>query len=347
MHGTGIQLGDLGEGTYLAGIDLDSCIGQAGTITDWAQNILDLLCSYAETSPSGTGIKLFFRIDSGDVRPLLQEIGVPDHQYGCKRTINADGLKHGPAIKLYASRRYFTVTDQRLADHPEQIALIDRGTLSRLAGAIPRQKNAATSRTARTTARAPMPPPADTAVDTIVVNKKLANALRQSAKLRRRYEGGNEGLADASRSGRDMSLGAMLIAAGFSYPEMRAVLLGWQYGAGQEHADDDRYFRRIWERTATHPQPVTTIQLRGGLRHEAATEAMTALTEIGAPFYRLDRSLVYVSRVPAKTPMEPSSAYQPWHRSLFLCSVVRWVRPPSGSDRSPTVRSSVSTRPER
>jgi hypothetical protein len=179
MEGTGIQLGDLGEGTYLVGINPDSCIGELGKITDWAQNILDLLCSYAETSPSGTGIKLFFRIDSSDVRSLLQEIDVPDHQYGCKRTINADGLKHGPVIELYASHRHFTVTDQRLAGHPEQIALIDRETLSRLASAIPRQKNAATSRTARTTTRAPMPPPADTAVDTIVLSKKLADALQQ------------------------------------------------------------------------------------------------------------------------------------------------------------------------
>ena len=294
------SVGDLGEDTHLVGIDLDSCIGEPGKITDWAQNILDLLCSYAETSPSGTGIKLFLQIRSGDVRPLLQDIGVPDHQYGCKRTIDAGGQKHGPAIELYVSHRYFTVTDQRLAGHPEQIALVDRETLSRLAGLIPRQKSLAASRTTRTVAKTTTPPPADTSVDTIQLSKKLADALRRSAKLRRRYEGGTEGLADTSRSGRDMSLGAMLSAAGFSYPEMRSMLIEWQYGAGHEHAADDRYFHRIWERTAAHQRPVPTIQLRSGLRHEAATEALAALMATGVPLYRLDRSLVYVSRVPAK-----------------------------------------------
>ncbi|MFO0944319.1 MAG: hypothetical protein U1D30_00005, partial [Planctomycetota bacterium] len=44
------------------GIDLDKCREPAtGVIEDWAQDILDRLHSYAEVSPSGTGVKIIGR----------------------------------------------------------------------------------------------------------------------------------------------------------------------------------------------------------------------------------------------------------------------------------------------
>jgi putative DNA primase/helicase len=46
----------------------------------------------------------------------------------------------------------------------------------------------------------------------------------------------------------DMSMTALLRRAGFTYADTKALLLGWRHGAGAEHADDDRYFRRMWER---------------------------------------------------------------------------------------------------
>ncbi len=331
MQGIGIHLGDLANGTFLVGIDLDSCIDDAGDITDWAEKLLNLQCTYAETSPSGTGIKLFFSICSDDARPLLRAISVPDRQHGCKRTINANGQKHGPAIEFYASHRYFTVTDRHWPGRPEQVALIEHDVLAHLAGLIPRpQSSSASSATARTAAKSP-PQGNDSPVDTAQLNEKLAAALRRYAKLRQRYEGDSGGLADTSRSGRDMSLGALLIATGFSYAEMRAVLIEWQHGAGQEHAADDRYFRRIWERTAVHPLPVATIRLRGGLRHEAATRALVALTAAGVPFYRRDGSLVFVSACRPRPLMVQPSPYQPSRRSLSRCLVARLAKLLAGS----------------
>jgi putative DNA primase/helicase len=45
----------------LCGLDLDSCLDQqTGALDPWAQSIIDDLATYAEISPSGTGVKLFF-----------------------------------------------------------------------------------------------------------------------------------------------------------------------------------------------------------------------------------------------------------------------------------------------
>ena len=56
---------DIGADQYLAGIDLDSCMS-SGTIAPWAAVILELLDSYAEISPSGSGLKLFCYIETVD-----------------------------------------------------------------------------------------------------------------------------------------------------------------------------------------------------------------------------------------------------------------------------------------
>lgn len=86
------------------GIDLDACRDpQSGSVAEWAKEIIRNLDTYAEVSPSQTGVKLF-----------------------CKATLNADtgrkleldyppvADKH-PAIEIYAKLRYFAVTGQRLA----------------------------------------------------------------------------------------------------------------------------------------------------------------------------------------------------------------------------------------
>jgi putative DNA primase/helicase len=44
-----------------AGVDLDHCINEDGTIKPKAKAILDKLNTYCEISPSGTGIKIFLK----------------------------------------------------------------------------------------------------------------------------------------------------------------------------------------------------------------------------------------------------------------------------------------------
>lgn len=74
------------------GIDLDDCRDpESGIIAPWAQEIIDDCQSYAEISPSGTGVKIF-----------------------AKGRLSSPGRKFpvhsGGAIEIYDRGRYFTVT---------------------------------------------------------------------------------------------------------------------------------------------------------------------------------------------------------------------------------------------
>jgi putative DNA primase/helicase len=244
--GVGIQLGDLGDERYLAGIDLDSCFDANHTPLPWAQAILDLLPTYAEISPSGTGVKLWFTTAAADTRPLLRLIRVLDTDWGTKRSIGTDGTDHGPAVEIYAAVRYFTVTGNRLPDHPDEVVSLDWPTLRRLAELIPAGKNEPGADGT--------PPPVDEPIDEAALQAKLEQALDRYPKLRARYQGGTDGLRDTSHNARDMSLGAILKKIGFTYSEMRAVLIAWPYGEGRT-TDDERYFERIWTRSTAKPPP--------------------------------------------------------------------------------------------
>lgn len=86
-----------------AGIDLDNCIDPAtGEVKPWARAILDQLGSYAEVSPSGTGVKVFVRARKPGVR--------------CK-TGHEDG-----AVEMYDHDRFFTITGEPVADSSLDVA---------------------------------------------------------------------------------------------------------------------------------------------------------------------------------------------------------------------------------
>jgi putative DNA primase/helicase len=136
--GVGIQLGDLGNDVHLAGIDLDCCLGVDGVFAGWASAILDTVPSYAEVSPSGRGLKLFFFVASENVRWFLDSIGADRGQWGVRRGVpGEDARDHGPAIEVYFSHRYFTVTDRRWAASSDRLVMLDHAALERLALLIP------------------------------------------------------------------------------------------------------------------------------------------------------------------------------------------------------------------
>ena len=89
----------------LMGIDLDGCRNpETGEIDEWAKEIIKRLDSYAEVSPSQTGVKLFM-------------LGMWPIATG-KKKILADVPKWGnkaPAIEGYDRLRYFTTTGWRLS----------------------------------------------------------------------------------------------------------------------------------------------------------------------------------------------------------------------------------------
>jgi hypothetical protein len=82
-------------GDGLAGIDLDRCIRDDGTLESWAENALGLLNGYAEVSPSGRGMKVFVRAEC------------PGGQGRKRLGLSPEGTG---AIECYDRGRYFTVT---------------------------------------------------------------------------------------------------------------------------------------------------------------------------------------------------------------------------------------------
>jgi hypothetical protein len=81
------------------GVDLDDCVTPQGEVKAWAQAIIDNLDTYAEISPSGTGVKLLVRA-----------------------TLPGKGLKkkhHDGEVEIYDRGRYFTLTGWHLKGTPE------------------------------------------------------------------------------------------------------------------------------------------------------------------------------------------------------------------------------------
>jgi hypothetical protein len=67
--GVGIMSCPVGDAS-LAAVDLDACRNtDTGDIAPCAQEIIDRLGTYAEVSPSGTGVTAFFAIANADLSP--------------------------------------------------------------------------------------------------------------------------------------------------------------------------------------------------------------------------------------------------------------------------------------
>ncbi len=109
--GVGIELSSLGDGRNLAGVDLDSCRTATGSMMEgWAEDVLASFDSYAEVSPSSTGVKLFFTFDTEAMSSLRPHLG--NAKFG--KQFKRGGGDHPPAIELHLGNRYFAVTDALL-----------------------------------------------------------------------------------------------------------------------------------------------------------------------------------------------------------------------------------------
>lgn len=94
------------DGDNFAGIDLDKCRDPAtGTIDQWAMSVIAAFASYAEVSPSGTGVKVFSHATlpgGGLHRPRPN--GIP-----------------GGDCEMYDRGRFFTVTGHHIPTTPAMI----------------------------------------------------------------------------------------------------------------------------------------------------------------------------------------------------------------------------------
>ncbi len=90
------------------GIDLDGCRDpQTGEIAAWAQEVIQRLDTYAEVSPSGSGIKCFIKGKSPFDTGKKKDLDYP-----------AMGGKNA-GIEIYSHTRYFALTGWRLDGLPE------------------------------------------------------------------------------------------------------------------------------------------------------------------------------------------------------------------------------------
>ena len=121
--GVGVVLGELDDRHDLMGIDLDRCIdNKTGILTDWSVDIIDRFESYAEVSPSGLGVKLFFLVAADDVRTVKELIGT-DANTGKFKTRKAFGAGEHKEVAIDRAR-FYAVTDERLEGAPETFRVV-------------------------------------------------------------------------------------------------------------------------------------------------------------------------------------------------------------------------------
>jgi hypothetical protein len=116
----GFVLGMTDADFAMIGLDLDTCLNAAGKLTPWAREALDVFNSYAEVSPSGTGVKAYARVDAATFKKLLKKL-----QGRVRRTWATAPGEHPPGIML-ALRGYFAVTNQALDKSPLRTVSLDQ-----------------------------------------------------------------------------------------------------------------------------------------------------------------------------------------------------------------------------
>jgi hypothetical protein len=212
-----------------AGVDLDNCINDDGTLAEWARVWIERLNGYAEISPSRRGVKVW-------VRGKLPEDG---------RHINLPG---GTAVECYDNTRFFSTTgatfggfdriggDDRSAVIAELIAHFDKIADESKASQNGRHhQNGKAASGARKRAR----PQTDIAI----LDK--ARGAKNAAKFTALYDHGNtDGYASDSEA--DMALAGLLAFWSDSEDQIQRIMLGSKlYREKWSRKGDDYLLRTI------------------------------------------------------------------------------------------------------
>lgn len=113
IPGTGIELGPLGDGLSLIGIDLDNCMSSETQVLEgWASKIIERFGSYCEISPRLKGVKIFLVAGDTDINKLKSKFSVR-HKREFKRNSHY-------GFELHLSNSYFTVTFNKLFSQDRQ-----------------------------------------------------------------------------------------------------------------------------------------------------------------------------------------------------------------------------------
>jgi hypothetical protein len=143
LKGIGIFLGPgpgIPKGYGLGGVDLDTCFDpNTWTPTPWAGEVLKRLGSYAEISPSGCGVKVYFLYKLADLPAIRTVLGLKADAWGGELWKEATGQDHPPGIEVYLGKRYFTVTEDNpgWSDTLRVLGVEDFQALGDIAQALP------------------------------------------------------------------------------------------------------------------------------------------------------------------------------------------------------------------
>ena len=120
--GIGIVLDSIGNDFHQVGIDLDSCRdAQSEIIAPWAEEIINRFDTYAEVSPSQSGVKLFFQVTLADLGRLQALLGQDPH--GRQKTRKAFSIGEHREVAIDTAR-FYAVTGYRLKDSPEDLRTV-------------------------------------------------------------------------------------------------------------------------------------------------------------------------------------------------------------------------------
>lgn len=119
--------------------------------------------------------------------------------------------------------------------------------------------------------------------DLIGLGARFNEFLTNAPKAKRRWEGSKEGLLiDDSGSAMDISMGAMLKQAGFTYSEMIVLMATWPYGSSDPQRNTERYWRRIWNNTLAQA-PVEGVEINLTQQNEIKIKVAEPPKEVDAP----------------------------------------------------------------
>jgi len=255
------------DDVFIGGVDLDSCRDKAtGDIAPWAREITNRLKSYAEVSPSGTGVKVFLTIANDDSNAVEVLFG---GKHG--RAFKNGGGDHPPAIEVHRGRRYFAVTNESIGptDELRCVSLADLRWLINEAG--PRFADKAKSGDGEATR------------GNRGDNSRSAAAWRAGAILTAQgasYEVMRDGLLEHE----DPGVAEWARTKGLTNRERQMRRIFDKVGAGDKLASDSR----------------PTIRLVAGEMDRIVDEAEVALLKANRGLYQRDNKIVFVGYSPAK-----------------------------------------------
>jgi putative DNA primase/helicase len=225
----------------LMAADLDDCIvvPETLTITAEASEIVQLLNSYTEVSPSGSGLRVFFYSPRDAV----------DWGHDGKAPKGGRAITYkGEKLELYRFGRFLTVTGSHLPGTPETINDVAPEIIARLLDPPGRKPNGGAN-TGAAEHLDGIPEPSEE------LRARFKAALRADADLREVWRGeAPPAGADQTRSAWDLKLaGALRRQSGFTLQDFAAIASRWQHGKGAD--GDPRHWSRTWAKAEPQSAP--------------------------------------------------------------------------------------------